>query len=80
MLTLFVPFIAKNALDASIKLIGWVLITRLVSVASVLVCILDLSLFPEHFLMNESACECVPETHHVVPVDSSKQVVLLLPD
>ena len=80
MLTLFVPFIAKNALDASIKLIGWILITRLVSVASVLVCILNFGLFSQHFLMNQFTCECVPERHHVVPVDSSKQVVLLLPD
>ena len=80
MLTLFEFFIAKDTLDASIKLIGWVLIARLVGVAPVPVCILNLSLFSKHFLMNQSACQCVPETHHVEPVDSCKQVVLLLPE
>ena len=82
MLTLFVFFIANKDLVGIIKLIGWVSIVYSIFwfVVSVLMCILNFGLFPQNFLMNQSACESVPETHHVESVDSSEQVVLLLPD
>ena len=80
MLSLFVSFIATKNLGASIELIGWVLIAIMVTVASVFVCILNFGLFPQNFLMNQSTCDCIPETDHVEPIDSSEQVVLLLPD
>ena len=82
MLTLFESFIANKDLVGIIKLIGWVPIVHSIiwSVVSVFVCIRKFVLFPQKFLMNQSTCDCIPETHHVVPVDSSEQVVLLLPE
>ena len=82
MLTLFESFIADKDLVGIIILISWVSIVHSMfwSVVSVFVCIFKFGLFPQNFLMNQSTCDCIPETHHVVPVDSSEQVVLLLPD
>ena len=82
MLTLFEIFIANKDLVGIIKLIGWVSIVHSIfwHVVSVFICILKFGSFPQKFLMNQSTCDCIPEAHHVVPVDSSEQVVLLLPE
>ena len=76
---MFKVLIADQSLVDLIELIGWLLIARLIIVASVVVSLWNLGMVFEHFFMNQFAGESVPEGHHVEPIDSSKQVALLLP-
>ena len=80
MFTFLVPLVADQSLVDFIELIGWVLVPRLIIVASVVVSLRNLCIRLKHLFMNQFAGESVPEAHHVEPIDCCKQVALLLPD
>ena len=79
MFTFWISLEAYKSLADFIELIGWVLIPRLVIVASVFVSVRNLCMLLEHLLVDQFAGESVPEEDHVEPSDCSKQVALLLP-
>ena len=79
MFTFRVSLEADKSLADLIELIGWVLVPRLIIMASVLVCLRNLCMFLEHLFVDKFASESVPEEDHVEPVDCGKQVALLLP-
>ena len=79
MFAIFVQLVADQSLADFFELIGWVLVPRLIIVASVVVSLRNLCIRLEHLFMNQFAGESVPEGHHVEPINRGKQVALLLP-
>ena len=80
MFVLFVDFVADEGLRHGVELVRWLLISFLVVVTPEVVSMLNLVRLLEHFLMDQLACQRVPEGHHVEPIDCGHYVVLLLPN